>query len=249
MPTILPLDPLSSIQRSTLKHPSHGEQAPFFQLVQNFSGRVLAFHGPLSFARANCCQRSRAACNSRRFFRRASREIETRRRAPRRKNQRGPLPRRTTLGARFRRAEKIRHHDHCRFARQSWTSGLGAPAGRNPGNAFHRYSGARLVRAKQRAGGAISKTLQRRSSAKNLRALLLRRRSLGSNGGRLSYCPAELDRGPGHRRNVFLRLSLPFVSGNEILRPRISGQLRRRPHLRAFTHLARAALTLSRILG
>src|SRR6266446_8063969 len=39
------LGPSSSISRSTLKHPTHGEHVPFSKLVQNFSVRVLAFHG------------------------------------------------------------------------------------------------------------------------------------------------------------------------------------------------------------
>src|SRR5260370_3696696 len=71
------LGPSSSISRSTLKHPTHGEQVPFSKLVQNFSGRVPAFHGPLPCEPANCCQRSPAACASPRFFRRTSAKTET----------------------------------------------------------------------------------------------------------------------------------------------------------------------------
>src|SRR5579859_1255454 len=159
------------------------------------------------------------------LLRGAGGEIEACGPAQRRKNQRRAVPRSATLAGRLRRTQENRHHHDCEFAWKSRTGGGRAAAGGIAGYAFRRYPGARLVRAQQRASGAVSEALQRRSPAESLRALLPRRRPLWSDGGRVSHSPAKLDRGPGGGGNAFLRFPQPFVPGDAILRAKVSGEV------------------------
>src|SRR5882724_12753495 len=77
----------STISRSTLKHPSHGEQTTFPRLVQNFCDRVRVHRDGRLFARASYHHRSHAAGHCACFLRSTGRKIKNSGRTQRWKNQ------------------------------------------------------------------------------------------------------------------------------------------------------------------
>ncbi len=143
---------VSSISRSTLKHPSHGEQTTFPELVQNFCDCVRVHRDSRLFARANYHQRTRATGDCACPLRSTGRKIKNSRRTQCRKNQRNIVARRTAFRARLGRAKKAWRHYHCRLARQSRPGGSGTRTSGIPRYAFYRYPGEWLVSPSQRTG-------------------------------------------------------------------------------------------------